>query len=473
MPGDVLVGIDLGTSGLRVVAVDTGGSVLAQVAMATTTDRPEPGAAEQSTADWWDALEQGIGALAGSVDPARWLAMGLSAMLPTLVMGDPSLPAVTWEDNRAEPEGREFVIAAGAESVYRTTGQRVDGRYLVPMAQRLIRLGLADPSVAVMGAKDFLYRRLTARWCTDPSTATGFGLFDIHVGRWDKELVRLAGLGPIPDVAASHHCEPLEQRWADRWGLPRIPVAVGAADSVLACEALGVTSPGDIGYIAGTSTVIMGVASSPAIDPAGRFLVTPMASEGYGLEMDLVATGSAFAWMADMLGLRHATEVLDLAASAAPKDSLTFLPYVGGGEQGALWNPDLRGVIAGLDLTTGRPDLARSLEVGLVVESKRCLDLLTDTLGHAGDIVATGSSAASDLLCQDLADACARRVRRQDADASASAVGAALVAARGVGLEVPAPIRTETVFIPRPEAGDGWAQRLSRADALRQGRNPG
>src|SRR4029079_16536836 len=132
--------------------------------------------------------------LTAVVPGAQWSAVGLSAMIPTLVLADgdgrPLGPAITWEDDRADDDGERCREDAGADALYAATGQWVDGRYLLPM---LRWIGREDPDrsaagVRVLGAKDHLLRRLTGVDATDPSTATGAGCFGLAAGAWDEGL---------------------------------------------------------------------------------------------------------------------------------------------------------------------------------------------------------------------------------------------------------------------------------------------
>ena len=110
-------------------------------------------------------------------------------------------------------------------------------------------------------------------------------------------------LPALPPVLPSAATRPLRAEVAARLGCGQIPVCLGAADSVLGALGLGVRSPGQIAYVAGTSTVILGVTDTLVFDPQHRFLVTPLAEPGlWGLEMDLLATGSALRWLAGLLG---------------------------------------------------------------------------------------------------------------------------------------------------------------------------
>jgi hypothetical protein len=154
----VYAGLDLGTSGCNGVLVTAAGRVIARAAARYPTHRPEPGAAEQQPGDWLNAFTSVTLGIAQAVAVERWQAVGLSAMLPTLVLTDgvgaaatpggidapssrrhlePLGPAITWEDGRAEAEGSAFREGFGGDALYRRTGQWVDGRYLLPMALRL------------------------------------------------------------------------------------------------------------------------------------------------------------------------------------------------------------------------------------------------------------------------------------------------------------------------------------------------
>ena len=210
----------------------------------------------------------------------RWQAVGLSAMLPTLVLTDgvgaaatpggidahssrrslePLGPAITWEDGRAEAEGSAFREGFGGDALYRRTGQWVDGRYLVPMALRLAarepeRVGAAR---YLLGAKDYLFGVLTGEALTDPSTATGTGCYDLADGAWIAEAAP-SGLPRLPEIAPCTTARPLRPAAARTLGLVAgTPVVLGGADSVLGALGLGLASPGQVAYIAGTSTVIL------------------------------------------------------------------------------------------------------------------------------------------------------------------------------------------------------------------------
>jgi len=450
------------------VLVGPDGHVLGRASAGYATSRPEPGAAEQDPADWLTAVTAVIRRLAATASPVAWLGIGLSAMLPTLVLtdeaGEPVGPALTWEDGRAEPYGTALREGSGADEVYRRTGQWVDGRYLIPMALRLAATEPARIKAAshLLGAKDYLYRLLTGEPLTDPSTAAGVGCYDLLAGTWIPELVP-AGLPRLPEIGPAESSRPLRPSAASALGLVAgTPVVLGGADSVLGALGLGLTRPGQVAYIAGTSNVILALSGTPAIDTSHRHLVTPMAGvNGWGLEMDLLATGSAHHWLAGLLAGGDQEALAALAAGVDPEDAPLFLPYLLPGEQGARWDPDLTGVVTGLHLGHGPGHLARGLLSGIVTESRHCLALLEAAAGP-GEIFLAGGGAFS--LAADLADATGRTVIRPDpARTDGSAIGAALIAA---DRSLPTPDLSErAVVTPDRARAAGWARLADQHEA--------
>lgn len=466
------IGIDLGTSSLKAVAVDDGGRCVARARAGYPTAQPEAGAAEQDPTDWLAACDAAIGRLAAETDPASWQVIGLSGMLPTLVSlgadGAPIGPAITWQDGRAEADGHRITTRVNPASLYEMTGQRFDGRYLLAMHARRVRLGLA-PAALVAGAKDYLLLALTGELLTDPSTASGYGAYDLHTKSWYPAMLSAASVEFLPPVVASRDSRPLTARIAQRWGCRTgLPVVVGGADSVLGAYGLGVRGHGHVAYIAGTSNVILGWSSSPRVDADGRFLVTPMADEGYGQEMDLLATGSAMEWLAGLLGVGDGAAALaELGATAALESAPLVLPYLSPGEQGALWDPELVGAIEGLTLRTTSAELARGLMAGIVLESRRCLEVLAEASGARGPVLMSGSGAISETFRRDLADATGRTVSFDRHERDHSAVGAALFAGHAA-LHWPEstaePDRALEVVEPDPSRADQWTERFALHD---------
>jgi sugar (pentulose or hexulose) kinase len=496
------LGLDLGTSGLKGVALTAAGSVLARGSAGYPTRRPAAGACEQEPASWLRAAESVTEQIRSVVPARRWRGIGLSGMIPTLVTvgrdASPAGPAITWQDSRADAEGDELRETCGGDWLYRLTGQWVDGRYLLPMFSRVAAQepDRAAATAVLASAKDYLFCWLTGELATDPSTATGFGCYELATGQWNDEVRAAAAarrrpaggqsarhqyalgppgredreagagggypaplaasqLGPaLPAVRPSTHLRPLRPAVAELLGCGQIPVCLGAADSVLGALGLGVRAPGQIAYIAGTSNVILGVTSELVLDPEHRFLVTPLAEPGcWGAEMDLLTTGSAISWLAALLGGDlNAAGLVALAAGTDPAAAPVVLPFLSPGEQGALWDPRLHGAVVGLSLAHGREHLARGLISGIILESRRCLAVLEETGGFGRELAVAGGSASDPGFRADLADATRRRVWMPgDDDTDYSARGAALLAARAIDGTWPAGSGTVVSGLAEPD----------------------
>ena len=437
--GGIHLGLDLGTSAVKVVALG-GDAVLAASSAGFATDSTAPRQAEQHAADWLSATRAAFAALdaeltgAGHADWRRAVqAIGLTGQLPTLVClgaGGPLGPAITWKDGRADAWAEQVLDRGERARIYARTGMPIDGRYLGPMYRFHYASREAEVSW-LLSAKDYLGYALTGQAATDPSTAAGYGAFDLEAGRFDADL---AARWDIPDhllppvKVAGDVLAPLSPEGAELTGLRAgTPVVVGAADSVCSALAMGGLEAGVVCVTMGSSTVILDAVHSARRDPAARYLVTPHALTGwYGREMDLLATGTGHDWLSRLFSWRAGE--LDAAATRSEPGArgLTFAPYLAGGEQGALWDPTLSGVLRGLTVRHEPADIARAFLEGVYFEIRRCVEVLAET-SPVRSLVVSGHFVDQPSSLQLLADVLDRPVRPVRTP-SPAALGAALLA---------------------------------------------
>jgi xylulokinase len=434
------LGLDLGTSAVKVVAMGSDDQVLGEGSMGFGTDSTLPHQAEQQTADWLQAAAGAMRELAldlssgvGADWTERVTAIGLTGQLPTLVcLGEdkPLGAAITWKDGRADAWALSRVDRARKTFMYARTGMPIDGRYLAPMLQYHFADRIAEART-ILSAKDYLLFELTGMRLTEPSTAAGYGIYDLQERRFSKELAEFwhvprALLPPI--LGANTLAGPLSESGATLLGLPAgIPVSTGAADSVCASFAMAGLDERVVSISFGSSAVVIGASATARLDGAARYLVTPHVNDAwYGREMDLLATGTGYRWLSDLFGWRE-DEIDQCATQSVPgAHGLFFPPYLAGGEQGALWNPRLQGAIFGLNLQHCRADIARAFLEGGFFEIKRCIEVLAET-APIESVMISGNLVHCSTSTQMLADILQRPVGAVP-DKSPAAIGAALLA---------------------------------------------
>ena len=428
------LGIDLGTSAVKLIAISRDGRVVASAREPYDTIRSCEGQAEQKWEHWLSALSRAAHKI-HSTRQLRVEAIGLTGQMPTLVVLHGRRPmgrAITWQDNRADNWASGRLNYELRQTIYRRTGVMVDGRYLAPM------FGFHYPrrtkGSAIRSAKDFLLHALTGVSATDPSTASGYGVYNLKSGSWDQELCSFWNIvvDQLPPVLSSFYSEPLGRAGSKIVGCaPGTPVVLGCADSAAGVYALNgnVANAKTANILTGSSTVIIKYDLAPRWDKQGRFLVTPLAVDHtYGREADLLASGSAREWLQELFGRKTDKDQHSLWRSAheiAPgANGLLFAPYLAGGEQGVLWNPNLTGTLIGLTCAHRRAHIARALLEGMSFEIRRCLDAFETKSITSVRVTGWITQSSSDL--QLLADILGRPVEGWKLE-SASAIGAALL----------------------------------------------
>jgi xylulokinase len=433
-----VLGIDLGTSALKLVAVSQDGRVIATAHESYTTISTSAGQAEQHCEHWLKALSVAAKKIRSRLtNRARIEAVALTGQMPTLVVvrGQKAVvPAITWQDSRANAWVSKQVDDHLCHDIYHKTGILIDGRYLAPMFQ--YHHGAKRRACRILSAKDFLFHCLTGLAVTDPSTASGYGLYNLRSRAWDPELCKFWNVAPeqLPSIESSSFRAPLSNRGSQLLGCTSAtPVVLGCADSVAGVYAVGgherPTNTATV--LTGTSTVIVKCDAEPRWDLQRRYLLTPFAVEGlHAREADLLATGSAREW-AENICLRPANKkprssLWKSAYRIAPgADGLLFAPFLAGGEQGVLWNPSLRGTITGLTLAHNGAQIARALLEGMYFEVRRCLQVFEEE-APLSCVCVTGWVAAIPEELQLLADILGWRVHGFKLP-SASAIGVALL----------------------------------------------
>lgn len=448
-PPEVIVGVDVGTSGAKVVAFGTSRPWQRTALREYPLQEPAPGQQVQDPAAVVDATFAALGACVSACAGARVVGVAVTTAMHALLGLDashrPVTPLVTWADARATDEARQLRDSPAGPELHRRTGTPLHP--MSPLA-KLRWFASHEPELAGrarwwIGLKELLLWHLTGVLTTERSSASATGLLDRHRWRWDPEALRLAGVGAdqLPPIAEPTAILPLTASAAARTGLPvGTPVVLGAADGPLANVGTRATAPGDVGLSLGTSGAVRMVVADPPgeLDPAlFCYALTGTASVvGSAISTGGIVVRWAGAALAPDLadaGAGRADDgaLLELAATAPPgSDGLVMLPFLLA-ERGPAWDPDLRGAYLGLRMRHTRAHLVRAAIEGVALQLAVVVDQL-DALRPVETIRATGGTFRSTLWQQVVAAQLGRPVTVVGREAG-SALGAAALGLVALG----------------------------------------
>src|SRR5712664_2999633 len=372
-----VIGVDVGTTGVKAIAISPDGEVIAKAEKAYPLSTPRPGWSEQDPEDWWRAAQAALQALAAAgVDDVRGI--GLSGQMHGLVCLDERdkvlRPAMLWNDQRTGAECAEIEPRIRLERLIQLTGNRALTGFTAP---KILCLRRHEPDVysrisRILLPKDYVRLRLTGEHAIDVSDASGTLLFDVAHRRWSEEVTDAL------EIPASWLPRALESSEVSGRTKERVPVAAGAGDQAAGALGVGVDRPGPLSLVLGTSGVVFAALPAYAAEPQARVHVFCHAVPGtwHAMGVMLTAAGS-FAWLRHVL--RADVGALDSEAEAwePGAEGLLFAPYLQG-ERTPHADPDARGAFTGLSLRHDRGALARATLEGVAYGLRDSLELLRE-----------------------------------------------------------------------------------------------
>ena len=438
---DLYLGIDLGTSSMKMVLIDGSRETVWSGQQDYEILRPEEGY-EENPGDWTDAIVSTLASL--DEDIRRNIrSIAFSSQMPTLVVTDRQGKAignaVLWCDDRAASKAEDILKSISKEDVFARTGIMLDGRYLGPMYMRIREQNPDLPEDHyILSAGDYLYMWFTGTAATNPSLASGYGFYNIKTGTWDEELMKLCGVHAksLPPIFNSSDSPgKIKAEIAGQLGLnPDTEIKLGVADSVAAVFGTGVSEPGEVCVMCGSSTAMIAVTEDVNTDSNSGFFITPLGSDKtFGLETDILSTGKTIDWLINMANSISAgkpityEELFAKAGELAPDFGGVFAtPYLMGGEQGVLWDNELQAMAFGVNQSHGFYHIAGAFIAGICYEMKRCIEAFK-AAGEIRKLVVSGPVSGSEVFMQMLTDITALPCERSEVK-DASAMGAAFIA---------------------------------------------
>jgi len=448
-----LIGLDVGTSGAKAVAISPDGELLATAEEPYPLSTPRPGWAEQDPEDWRRAAEACLARLPDGP-------VGLSGQMHGLVVlgdGDEVLrPAILWNDQRTGAECAEIERRIGLDRLIELTGNRALPGFTAP---KLLWLRTHEPEVYarirhVLLPKDYVRFRLDGERAIDAADASGTLLFDVGRRRWSDDV--LAAL-EIP---------------AD-WLPPAYEstVVAGAGDQASAALGVGITQPGTASVVLGTSGVVFSVLPEYAADPEARVHVFCHAvpATWHAMGVMLSAAGSA-SWLRHALGADYRTLDAEAEGWSPGVEGLLFAPYLAG-ERTPHADPAARGAFTGLSIRHDRGAMWRAMLEGVAFGLRDSLELLR-ALGVRAEVGrVSGGGARSTLWLRIVASVLGVPLERTESE-EGSAFGAALLAGVKAGVFADAAdavarcVRVRERIDPDPAWTEAYEEEYARFRAL-------
>lgn len=465
---DCYIGIDLGTSSVRAMALGDRGNVLGVQGRSYPIHEPKPGFAEQSTVEWWNATVDCLRMLQqlDSLKGTTIRAVGLSGQMHGLVLldgqGRALRDAIIWPDRRTASLCSEWSETIGTKTISSIAGLPVATGFMAPSLAWVKRNEPDTYAKAVHAIlpKDYIRYRLTGEIGTDVTDASGSLLFDVVHRTWSADLLGLYQLdGHLlpPVLSTAEVAGTVTEDAAAATGLTRgTPVAAGGADIAMSAYAHGVDSPGRVVVsIATGGTVVAGI-DRPVLDE--RIHTICSATPGQWILMGAtLSAGLALSWFAENvavpLGAKKETVLEKLLGDAQKvppgSEGLLFAPYLCG-ERTPYMDPYAKGSFVGLSLRHTSSHMARAIMEGVAYSLCESLDIFDALNVPVSNVLCSGGGARSVLWRQILADVFNRPVGWEPGEEH-SAIGAALVGATARGHTIAASVgydRTTDVVSP-------------------------
>lgn len=472
------VGIDLGTSGVKVVVLNEQDQVVASETVALSISRPYLLWSEQQPKDWWDATVQAMDGLHSGGHLSDVKAIGMSGQMHGATLldknGDVLRPAILWNDGRCAEECE--LIEQAVPNAREITGNIVMPGFTAP---KLLWVQRHEASIfakidKVLLPKDYLRFKLTGDFASDMSDSAGTCWMDVATRDWSDAMLEATGLtrDHMPQLyEGSEITGQLSADLADRWGLSNVAVVAGGGDNAAGAVGVGLTQPGQAMLSLGTSGVYFAVSDGFSANPdsAVHAFAHALPRTWHLMSVHLSAA-SCLAWLDNATGKTGVPEMLDELDRFTPKaDDPFFLPYLSG-ERTPHNNPNAKGMFFGLTHETDRPAMARAVLEGVGFAFADGFDAL-----HASGVVPTevsliGGGARSPGWRQMLASILGKKLVYRKGGDVGPALGAARLARLAMNPQMPieaiCPV-PELVETHLPEDADAAVYR-QRRDTFRE-----
>ncbi|MCL1998061.1 MAG: xylulokinase [Turicibacter sp.] len=458
------VGIDLGTSGVKMLAMSEEGEVLKIV----SRDYPlyqSGNESEQEPEDWWEQTAEGLKEMTAAVGEVG--AVSFSGQMHGLVVLDENdkviRRAMLWNDQRTTEECHYLNDEIGREHLLEHTANIALTGFTLP---KILWMKKHEPEnfkriAKIMLPKDYLAYKLTGHFATDFSDASGTLLLDVKNKRWSNFMLNTAGLNvsQLPKLyTSSEAVGNVTAAAAAKTGLSeRTVVAIGGGDQAVGAVGTGTVAGGMCSLSLGTSGVVF-VAGDFAVDnePSAVHSFCHATGDYHMMGVTLAAAASTKWWVEDILAGDYNAEQADIKSEDLGKNSVFYLPYLSG-ERTPINDPLARGAFVGMATYTTRADMMLAILEGVAYSLRDNLESMKKLGISATSARIIGGGAKSDLWCQIISNVLNLRVDKINS-AEGPALGAAILAQVALkaypttATACEKIIKTTTSFTPNPNS---------------------
>ncbi len=370
------IGIDLGTSAVKLLLMDGEGEIKNIVSKDYPLEFPKPGWSQQNPEDWKKAVLEGIPELLTGFDASQVAGIGAGGQMHGLVVLDKEdnviRPAILWNDGRTAKQVDYLNNEIGKEKLSQLTANIAFAGFTAP---KILWMRENEPEnfakiAKIMLPKDFINYILTGVHCTDYSDASGMLLLDVAHKCWSQEMLDLCGISEaqMPQLFESYEkVGTLKPEIAQQLGLPeQVVVCAGAGDNAAAAVGTGTVGEGACNISLGTSGTIFISSGKFGVDPNNALHAFAHADGHYHLMGCMLSAASCNKWlMEDIFQTSdYAGEQKDITPDKLGNNHVYFLPYLMG-ERSPINDTDARGTFTGLTMDTTRSDLTQAVLEGV------------------------------------------------------------------------------------------------------------
>lgn len=433
---DCFVGIDLGTSGVKVLLLSSEGKTLSTVTKEYPLYFPQNGWSEQNPEDWYNQTVNALKEILTDVDGERVRSFSFSGQMHGLVMLDENdnviRPALLWNDCRSQAqtdklnEEKDFLLDNTANIAF--AGFTLPKLLWVKENERENYSKISK----IMLPKDYLAYKLSGNFRTDVSDASGTLYFDVKNRDWSKEILRKYEINEtwLPKVLESYECAGnLKEEIAESLGVKDVKIIIGAGDNAAAAIGTGTVKDGDCNISLGTSGTIFTVSDKFSVDRDSAIHSFCSAGGNYHQMACMLSAAVCCNWWTEKI-LNDSYDSVLSKRDILGENEVMFLPYLMG-ERSPLNDTDVRGMFYGLSLDTDKDDISLAVLEGVAFALRHNVDIIRNMGINIEKSNICGGGTKNKLWLKIIANVLGIELNIPENQEGAS-LGAALLAAKGV-----------------------------------------